>query len=479
MDASGRDTASKTLQGIKDGTYFKLVYRRIPAFVTIAMALQLRDAESNNEQLGYPHVLPTDLNVGNTFLFSRPEWEKDYEAISAMVEKNPQFLHRVLESGTELSERLLGMSDEIFSSSFEGESEARLYETFGEFYSEWKKIFSYLDSILNIEKYIESQMREILEAQGCRDGEGALYAMTKPAKKTIDAYERLDMLRIASEYRKGISEGKLGEIVDEHLEKYWFTSFIWGCGFPMKREDLLLRIKGAKEPDAELEQPGKGEVDIEDKELRRWAEIGRGYVWLRTARHQAASFSLTKVNYSLLRELGRGKGAEPWDIVWSYPEELAEGNMQPASVLQARQRFPIFGTLEGEVVKLYGDSAEGLVKEVSRFFFGDAEFAKGIVANKIANISGKAKIVLTADEIGKVEPGDILIAPMTSPSFAPALEKAAAFVTDEGGILCHAAIIGREMGKSCIVGTKNATAIFKDGERVELDVEKGTVKRIE
>ena len=67
---------------------------------------------------------------------------------------------------------------------------------------------------------------------------------------------------------------------------------------------------------------------------------------------------------------------------------------------------------------------------------------------------------------------------MTFPHFIPAMEKAAAFVTDEGGILCHAAIVSREMKKPCIIATKNATKTLKDGEMVEVDAEKGTVKKI-
>ena len=56
------------------------------------------------------------------------------------------------------------------------------------------------------------------------------------------------------------------------------------------------------------------------------------------------------------------------------------------------------------------------------------------------------------------------------------MEKASAFVTDEGGMLCHAAIIAREMNKPCIVGTKSATKILKDGDLVEVDANAGIVK---
>jgi len=65
---------------------------------------------------------------------------------------------------------------------------------------------------------------------------------------------------------------------------------------------------------------------------------------------------------------------------------------------------------------------------------------------------------------------------MTHPEFLPMMRKAVAFVTDEGGITCHAAIVAREMKRPCIIGTKNATKVLKDGDMVEVDAEKGIVK---
>lgn len=82
-------------------------------------------------------------------------------------------------------------------------------------------------------------------------------------------------------------------------------------------------------------------------------------------------------------------------------------------------------------------------------------------------------------QIAELKEGEILISPMTIPDFLPAMKKAAAFVTDEGGILCHAAIVAREMQKPCIVGTQFATQVFKNGDYVEVDAIKGIIKLIE
>ncbi len=88
---------------------------------------------------------------------------------------------------------------------------------------------------------------------------------------------------------------------------------------------------------------------------------------------------------------------------------------------------------------------------------------------------GKVRIIGGPKEIGKVESGDILVAKMTSPDYVPAMRRASAIVTDEGGITSHAAIVSRELGIPCIVGTTNATSVLKDGMMVTVDADHGLV----
>ena len=105
---------------------------------------------------------------------------------------------------------------------------------------------------------------------------------------------------------------------------------------------------------------------------------------------------------------------------------------------------------------------------------GDRE-VKGVVA--YAGVAkGYVKVVTKIEEIDKVKAGDVMVTFMTAPSHITAMKRAAAFVTDEGGITCHAAIVAREMKKPCIIGTKIATKVLKDGDFVEVDALKGIVK---
>lgn len=93
-------------------------------------------------------------------------------------------------------------------------------------------------------------------------------------------------------------------------------------------------------------------------------------------------------------------------------------------------------------------------------------------------VTGIARVLQRVDECSKVKQGEILVAPMVNPNYSIAMEKAAAFVTDEGGVTCHAVIVSREMNKPCIVGTKIATKIIKDGDEIEVNATTGVVKII-
>jgi pyruvate,water dikinase len=90
-------------------------------------------------------------------------------------------------------------------------------------------------------------------------------------------------------------------------------------------------------------------------------------------------------------------------------------------------------------------------------------------------VSGAAKLVSGPDELDKVKDGDILVAVMTTPDMVPAMQRAAAIVTDEGGLTCHAAIVSRELGCTAVVGTKNATEVLTDGMIITVDGAKGQV----
>jgi pyruvate,water dikinase len=89
--------------------------------------------------------------------------------------------------------------------------------------------------------------------------------------------------------------------------------------------------------------------------------------------------------------------------------------------------------------------------------------------------SGVVKIIHDANEIWKIEKGDVLVTEMTNPDFVIAMEKSAAIVTNAGGTTCHASIVSRELGIPCIVGTQKATEVLKEGMIITVDATHGKV----
>ena len=90
---------------------------------------------------------------------------------------------------------------------------------------------------------------------------------------------------------------------------------------------------------------------------------------------------------------------------------------------------------------------------------------KGITVNN-GCVTGRAKIIFTQDEADKIKEGDVLVASMTTPELLGAMRKASAFVTDEGGVLSHAAIIAREMNKPCVILVNPSMIIFVIANRL-------------
>lgn len=101
---------------------------------------------------------------------------------------------------------------------------------------------------------------------------------------------------------------------------------------------------------------------------------------------------------------------------------------------------------------------------------------KGTPVSIGPKVRGFCRVLLSTSEIYKVKHGDILVTGSTAPDYLPAMKKAAAILTEKGGLTSHAAIVSRELGIPCIVGILNLLNLLKDGNSVEVDANKGIVR---
>jgi len=104
---------------------------------------------------------------------------------------------------------------------------------------------------------------------------------------------------------------------------------------------------------------------------------------------------------------------------------------------------------------------------------------KLLVTGKVASKGvayGRVRIIQYTSDLEQVVPGEVMVAPMTDPCFVSAMRRAAAIVTDRGGLTCHAAIVAREFGIPCIVGAGDATRKLTTGMVVRVDANRGVVE---
>lgn len=159
-------------------------------------------------------------------------------------------------------------------------------------------------------------------------------------------------------------------------------------------------------------------------------------------------------------------------------EEIKKGDIPSKEILKERQNHYIYYGFKIYTKKDVSNLAktngikiqEEIAPEKVKKFSGQIAMA-GKVVGKVRLLSKKA-------DIPNLQNGEILVTAMTTPDYIPAMKKAGAFVTDEGGITCHAAIVAREFGKPCIIGTKIATRVLKTGDLVEVDANDGVIKII-
>jgi phosphoenolpyruvate synthase/pyruvate phosphate dikinase len=182
----------------------------------------------------------------------------------------------------------------------------------------------------------------------------------------------------------------------------------------------------------------------------------------------------------LMKQLAKFFGVSHEDILQVRFEEIISNNIPSQKVLEARKKN-YFALADNWNTVLFADAEEDIRRSVEEYIeeekFNNTAL-KGNTAYK-GKVVGLARLILNTSDIAKVQKGEILVTAMTTPNMVPAMEKAAGFVTDEGGITCHAAIIAREMKKPCVIATKFATRVLKDGDLVEVDADNGVVRILE
>ncbi len=371
-------------------------------------------------------------------------------------------------------------------------------ECFDAYYELLNKAMVFLLPMPMADRTLSQSILNLLPKASDEEKQNWLKILAYPVKDNEHTKEERAFYTLVAHVAAGVKD--IDKLIQEHVREFgWIGSRGGWWRLAWTEQDVRDRIEqflsAGKDPKHELEALEESRLErkqaceqlykewkIEtESELDQWVALAKEFAFARTWRTDVVYGSEYRSSF-LFRYIAERVGWSLQDMSYVTPIEARqslETGQEPISQEELARRKQFFGLIymNGELQIFAGEQGKQLMQPFMVKAEQGAEEVKGSVAFP-GKVQGKVKIVFTGDDLKLVERGDVLVTVMTFPHFIAAMEKACAFVTDEGGILCHAAIVSREMRKPCITATKQATKIFKDGDMVEVDAEKGTVRKI-
>lgn len=346
----------------------------------------------------------------------------------------------------------------------------------------------------------EAFLKEVMAESGVPEENVGNWIATLsiPTRLSANSEQEVDFLKLALLQRKRRSKGIFFErALNTHYEQYHYSVSAFGnepFSLAMLHDRLAdhrrqstrsihqrikeiqaIPLRARREKEKILRALGdKAGVRIVSNLLgglaylreRNKAWLGRvlyayGRIYGEVARR--VKIPIWETNYYLLRELG---------------EALKKKKIVPVSEIK-RRRSCLVVIAEHNVYKkfLSGKRAHQLATKTLRETLHSGDEVRGTCGHG-GTARGVVRVIEKPADANKMRRGDIMVAPSTDHELVPAMRKAAAIITDEGGILAHAAVISREFNIPCVIATNNASRVLKDGDRVEVDAARGIVRRI-
>ena len=313
--------------------------------------------------------------------------------------------------------------------------------------------------------------------------------------------EPLDLLKLALKIKNGKN---VEELIDEHVQQYsWIRGPVEFEDTAFTKEDYLLRLDNLINDDIEEKIENINNVrknnDIEYEKIleqynfthraKKLITAIRNFIFLRTYTTEYSDHLFYVGRHTIFEEISNRTRIENKNLIMLDDKEILDIlknqgiiSREIKNVLENRKKGFAMIWINGNVQTVFGNESLQLQDEIAKAYKtssdeeekSNSKIISGSIANR-GKVKGIARVLTKYQDIYRVEKGDIIVATMTTPDYVSAMEKASGFITDEGGITCHAAILSREFNVPCIVGTINGTKEIQDGQMIELDAYNGKV----
>ena len=339
-------------------------------------------------------------------------------------------------------------------------------------------VFAWTSFILN--NYVSERATAILDdyiknSQGV-DRQLFLDSLFKPTQKAV-------VLELQEEVEK--HDGKLSKATFEGIyEKYKWLSCLDIHNKPWTKEEFHQHITSftqtVKKSILSLSEISET-LKIKSSDFD-YLSIAQRFVYIKDARDD---YRRQGVYHALVffKELAKRIGIKPEEMSYLQQAEVVaflDGKIKISKKLisDRKKGFVLYLDKNKTLVCVSGRDITITLRKFNLLFTEEKEKElRGSVASR-GMATGKVIIVRGVKDLHKVQKGDVLVALTTHPDYVPVMRKSVAIVTDEGGITSHAAIVSREFGIPCIVGTKHATSVLKDGDLVEVNAIDGWIKKL-
>lgn len=374
-----------------------------------------------------------------------------------------------------------------------------------ELFSAWRKANDLYANLLTVSHIVEGftlttedQIRSLIN-QNFSNDMSALLLLTAPRQHSFMSAEHYELCLIAKNIKQSkldnasVEEILANKIINKkisvHQKKYFwklngYTSakFLDKNSFVKEMQEMFAKkidfdkfINDFKNLPKRTNQKNKLLKKIKSPELVNLLKISDTVFVIHDRRKEYMTQAITYLE-SILSEISKRFEVSLENLHYIRPSELEKLPSIGAELKRRRQGSVFILFPKSECPVMTGIKAKKYFEKLEKNKIVDIlSEIKGNGASP-GKVQGIVKVCRGERELTKMREGDILVACMTQPEFLPAMKKAIAVITDEGGLTCHAAIVARELGIPCIIGTKIATKVLKDGDKVEVDANAGLVR---
>lgn len=443
-------------------------------------------------------VLGTNIK-NDFFLFEKDGWQQ-YWVEEELKEFANYCIGRILEDENYIgvirvkvkkaNDDLIDISNEILKTRFEQKTERELFEFFEKYYKVLYEVFatgsvlavcSDLQHLTLTDKLKEGLMSLLKKQRDVKKFAEYFSILTTPKEKSETQKEKEELIQL----KRRMQTENIEKLLDAHAKKYAWIGFKYN-GPAWTLQDFKERLEQLEEKVEERKNTPEKQKEIEEAigmpaKLSNLFQAARTIMWIKNHGKETRYYSYFCVE-KLIEEISKRTSYSIKEIKSLTKEELGElllNKKRFDDLLKERTESTLHLFIESKEFLITGKKAGKIVSQLKEKEkrINYKELLTGMPASP-GIAKGTARMINNTADIPKMQKGDILIAHQTNPNLAIAMEKASAIVTEVGGLTCHAAIVARELRKPAIVGVTNLLKVIKDSDFIEVDANKGTIKKV-